>query len=80
MTNTIPFPERMSFDEWTSRFISAFSDQFISKPIDGEHWTIWAQKLFLSTQFYQLPKPSLLAYPKDDDWKLWASQVILLLE
>ena len=79
MSVTIPFPEKMDFDEWTARFSAAFSDQFIADPIKGEHWTIWAQKLFLSTQFYQLPKPSLLAYPKDEDWRLWASQVIQLL-
>ena len=79
MSVILPLPDKMEFTEWAARFSSAFPDQFVSAPQPGESWLIWADRLFLQERFASFPIPTLLAYPKPDDWRLWACQVILLL-
>jgi len=75
----LPLPDKIDFNEWAARFSEAFPDQYVSKPEISDTWITWAERLFLQPAFAEFPHPIELAYPKTDDWRLWASQVIQFL-
>lgn len=77
--SVIPF--KIRFEKWAAQFCFIRPDLEFPIPMNHHHWRDWAQEFYLLNQqtFPDIPIPKSYFYPKDDDWRQWASQVIYIL-
>lgn len=75
----ISYPKRdMSFYDWaTSVSTSGVNVEVPVVPKDPLKWRDWAYALIRSSPLaISLPVPLRSVYPKEEDWRKWAMQVI----
>ena len=80
--NTIVIPYSISFSQWANQQSFLRPDLEWPQPPDtAEGWQDWAQFVYFSSsnQYPNIPYPSQLFYPKNEDWRLWAAQTIFQL-
>jgi hypothetical protein len=77
----IPFPsQKMTFYDWATSFPDS-SPGITLPPVPREtsKWRNWAYSLIRSNAASvnaSVPVPLKSVYPKDEDWRKWAIQVI----
>lgn len=73
----IPIPYRITFNEWAIRVRTALSDESIPIPPESEkNWRPWATSIQRIGKYSYVPIPLKLAYPNDEDWRIWASEFL----
>lgn len=77
---TIPIPSSMTFKAWVGALTQSLSKNFVPIAPVVSHWRNWAASFISLNVLTQLPVPSKLLYPHDEDWKKWALAIIPFLE
>ena len=72
MKNNITLPINLDFNTWASQIHQDLPNLSIPIPGKVEHWREWAAQLIRDNTLQNVPLPTTLAYPKTEDWKIWA--------
>lgn len=72
----ILLPLGVNFKTWSDQVRQDLPD--ITFPIANHEneWRGWAAQVINQNELYDVPAPTELAYPNDDNWKNWASYFV----
>ncbi len=65
-------PVFISFSRWANQIKNDFPNVSIPVATSEEEWREWAAQLISANDLANVPRPTKLAYPNQEDWKLWA--------
>lgn len=76
MNPIITLPLNLDFNIWTSQIHQDLPN--ISIPIAGkvENWRQWASQLITDNALSYVAVPTMVAYPKTEDWQIWATYFV----
>lgn len=75
MTNVV-LPLNIEFKEWSSQIRIDLPDINFPLPPPIEHWRAWASQVVYSNKLFNVPLPTDIGYPNNDDWNKWAAYFI----
>lgn len=68
----IALPLRLSFEDWALSLRFTFKNNTIPLPPDIKDWRSWASQIIRNNKFKNIPLPTEITYPKNEDWQKWA--------
>lgn len=71
----ILLPVMIEFEEW-SALVRVTSNLEFPTSTSVKNWREWANNVLNLNNLSDLPIPDKLTYPKDEDWRKWASVFI----
>lgn len=67
-------PTQTTFEKWALDLKRSVPTLIIPIPRDGvSKWWEWANTFIALNKLYSIPLSNRNAFPKEDDWKKWAS-------
>lgn len=75
-STNIVLPKNIEFATWAAQIrvdLPSYNIPLI-KEIKG--WRDWASQIIANNALAAVPVPTTLAYPNDNDWKIWASYFV----
>ena len=73
---TIVLPLNIEFKEWASQIRIDLPDiTFPTSPL-LEQWRPWASQVVNSNNLRNVPLPTDIGYPNNEDWRKWAAYFI----
>lgn len=69
-------PIDISFKEWASQIRIDLPRVTFPIPPEVEKWRDWSSQVVNSNVLTNVPFPTKITYPDDDDWKKWAAYFI----
>lgn len=75
MTNII-LPLNIEFKEWSSQIRVVLSDINFPLPPEIDQWRGWAYQVINSNNLKNVPLPTDIGYPNNEDWRKWAAYFI----
>ena len=76
MTINIVLPINIKFVNWASQIRMDLPTFDIPTIDDIEGWHGWASQIVTSNSLSYVPVPTKLAYPENEDWRLWAAYFV----
>lgn len=73
---TLISPLNISFNEWASQIRISLPDVVFPLPPDVKNWRNWAAQVVNSNALQNVPLPTEIGYPNDEDWNKWAAYFI----
>ena len=75
MTNIV-LPINIEFNEWASQIRIDLPNIDFPIPFPIEKWRSWASQVVNSNNLSNVPLPTDIGYPNNDDWRKWAAYFI----
>lgn len=74
--SNIVLPLGITFKSWSDQIRQDLIN--LSFPIakSEEEWKDWAAQVVENNKLANVPVPTNLAYPKNEDWRIWASYFV----
>lgn len=69
-------PKGIDFAKWANQLTLDVSQINIPIIKDVKQWREWGAQIVVNNNLYNVPTPTKLAYPEDDDWKKWAAYFV----
>lgn len=66
-------PKGIDFVRWANQLTQDVPQIDIPIIKDIKGWREWAAQIVTNNALYNVPVPTKLAYPSDEDWKKWAA-------
>ncbi len=71
-----PLPINISFDEWSSQIRVGLPEFSFPNPHGVKNWWEWASFVVENNELQNIPFPTKLGYPQEEDWRKWASYFV----
>ncbi len=75
MTNIV-MPLNIEFKEWASQIRIDLPNINFPIPFPIEHWRSWACQVVNSNNLQNVPLPTDICYPNNEDWLKWGAYFI----
>ncbi len=75
MTNIV-LPLNIEFKEWASQIRIDLPNISFPNPFPIEEWRSWASQVVNSNNLSNVPLPTDIGYPNNEDWNKWAAYFI----
>ena len=69
----IVLPVNIEFLDWANQLRISLPNITIPIPKSVNEWRAWASQVVFNNKLTNVPLPTDLAYPKNEDWKKWAA-------
>lgn len=66
-------PLNIYFEEWASQIRIDVPNITFPLPSEVKFWRDWACQVVNTNKLQNVPLPTNITYPKDEDWKKWAA-------
>jgi hypothetical protein len=70
---SIVLPMNIEFKEWASQIRIGLPDINFPLPFPIEQWRQWASQVVNFNNLHNIPLPTDISYPNDEDWRKWAA-------
>ncbi len=75
MSNVV-LPLGISFKTWTAQIRQDLPNLSLPIADDESTWRDWAAQVVNDNALSDVPVPTKLAYPNEQDWRIWASYFV----
>lgn len=73
----VTLPLKIDFNTWACQIQQDLPKLNIQTPPDKvSGWQDWAAQVVVDARLKNVPMPTKLAYPGDEDWRIWADYFI----
>lgn len=73
---TVVLPLNITFREWASQIRIDLPNVTFPIPPTVEYWRGWASAVVNGNMLQNVPIPTEIGYPNNEDWKKWAAYFV----
>ncbi len=73
---TVVLPLNIEFKEWASQIRIDFPNVSFPLPFPIDQWRYWACQVVNGNNLSNIPLPTEITYPTNEDWRKWAAYFI----
>lgn len=75
-SSNVVLPLNIEFSEWASQIRVDLTTIDFPLPFPVEHWRNWASQVVNSNNLSNVPLPTDICYPNNEDWRKWGAYFI----